>query len=54
MIHIPAHQPLRILAVAIAPRHGRKLLCVATQPDHLQPMRDALADHPGMAERRNC
>ena len=33
------------IAVAIVPAHRKAMLCVATHPDHLQPMRDALAEY---------
>src|SRR5690606_36382257 len=39
--------PDRTIALAIIPRHRRRLICIATHPDHLQPMRDALAEHTG-------
>lgn len=39
--------PYRTIAVALVATHRKRLLCIAVHPDHLQPMRDALAEHPG-------
>ena len=35
----------RTIAVALVPAHRKGMLCVATHIDHLQPMRDALAEY---------